>query len=41
MTTEQLEPGILNPSGMRDETECPRSHADTEEYPCHVCGADV
>jgi hypothetical protein len=41
MPDEQLEPGILKPSGMRDETECPRDHSDNEEYPCHVCGAVV
>jgi len=36
-----IEEGPTEVSGVRGETECPRSHADTEDYPCHVCGADV
>lgn len=33
--------GNSQPSGLKDETECPRDHSDNEQYPCHVCGADV
>jgi 8-oxo-dGTP diphosphatase len=33
--------GNSKPSGLKDESECPRSHSDNEQYPCHVCKADV
>jgi 8-oxo-dGTP diphosphatase len=33
--------GETKPSGLKDETECPRDHSENEQYPCHVCGADV
>jgi hypothetical protein len=31
----------FQPSGLKGEMECPRDHSDAEEYPCHICGADV
>lgn len=36
-----LEDGPTEVSGVKGETECPRSHDDFEQFPCGECGADV
>lgn len=39
MTKPNLESGPTEPSGMKDEKECPRSHEENYNWPCEECGA--
>lgn len=37
-----LEEGITEPSGLKDETECPSDHWDLRpDEACYTCGAAV